>query len=80
MLEEAGYANELVLDILTGEQLTVLFGGYHSSRENADSGDFEYEWDSDNGNVILNKLTIVIRQISCVESVESMTIRLYRYS
>jgi len=53
MLEEAGYANELVLDILTGEQLTVLFGGYHSSRENAGLGDFEYEWDSDNGNILV---------------------------
>ena len=53
MLEEAGYANELVLDILTGEQLTVLFGGYHSSRENADVGDFEYQWDSENGNILV---------------------------
>ena len=53
MLEEAGYANELVLDILTGEQLTVLFGGYHSSRENAGAGDFEYQWDSENGNILV---------------------------
>jgi hypothetical protein len=53
MLEEAGYANELVLDILTGEQLTVLFGGFHTSRENAGLGDFEYEWDSDNGNILV---------------------------
>ena len=53
MLEEAGYANELVLDILTGEQLTVLFGGYHSARENAGAGDFEYQWDSGNGNILV---------------------------
>ena len=53
MLEEAGYANELVLDILTGEQLTVLFGGFHTARENADAGDFEYQWDSENGNVLV---------------------------
>ena len=53
MLEEAGYANELVLDILTGEQLTVLFGGYHSSRENAGIGDFDYQWDSENGNILV---------------------------
>jgi hypothetical protein len=53
MLEEAGYANELVLDILTGEQLTVLFGGYHSSRENADVGQYEYQWDSENGNILV---------------------------
>ena len=53
MLEEAGYANELVLDILTGEQLSVLFGGYHSSRENADVGEYEYQWDSENGNILV---------------------------
>ena len=53
MLEEAGYANELVLDILTGEQLTVLFGGYHSARENADAGDYDYQWDSGNGNILV---------------------------
>ena len=53
MLEEAGYANELVLDILTGEQLTVLFGGYHSARENAGAGDYDYQWDSGNGNILV---------------------------
>ena len=53
MLEEAGYANELVLDILTGEQLTVLFGSFHTARENADAGEFEYQWDSENGNILV---------------------------
>tara|TARA_E500000331_G_scaffold352353_1_gene400776 strand:- start:631 stop:1344 length:714 start_codon:yes stop_codon:yes gene_type:complete len=54
ILEEAGYANELVLDILTGEQLTVLFGSFHTSRENAGVGDFDYQWDSDNGNILVS--------------------------
>ena len=53
MLEEAGWANEIVLDILTGEQLTVLFGSFHTARENADAGEFEYQWDSENGNVLV---------------------------
>ena len=53
MLEEAEWANEIVLDILTGEQLTVLFGSYHTARENAGVGDFEYQWDSENGNVLV---------------------------
>ena len=53
MLEEAGWANEVVLDMLTGEQLTVLFGSYHTARENADAGEFEYQWDSENGNILV---------------------------
>jgi hypothetical protein len=53
MLEEAEWANETVLDILTGEQLTVLFGGFHTARENAGVGDFEYQWDSENGNILV---------------------------
>jgi len=53
MLLEAGWSNEIVLDILTGEQLTVLFGSFHTARENADAGDFEYQWDSENGNVLV---------------------------
>tara|TARA_B100000287_G_scaffold274572_1_gene258559 strand:- start:199 stop:915 length:717 start_codon:yes stop_codon:yes gene_type:complete len=53
MLEEAGWANEIVLDMLTGEQLTVLFGSFHTARENADAGEFEYQWDSENGNVLV---------------------------
>ena len=53
MLEEAGWANEIVLDMLTGEQLTVLFGSFHTARENADTGDFEYQWDSENGNILV---------------------------
>ena len=53
MLEEAGWANEIVLDILTGEQLTVLFGSFHTARENTDAGEFEYQWDSENGNVLV---------------------------
>jgi len=53
MLEEAEWANEIVLDILTGEQLTVLFGSFHTARENADAGEFEYQWDSENGNILV---------------------------
>jgi len=53
MLLEAGWSNEIVLDILTGEQLTVLFGSFHTARENANAGDFEYQWDSENGNVLV---------------------------
>ena len=53
ILEEAGWANEPTLDILTGEQLTVLFGSFHTARENADTGDFEYQWDSENGNILV---------------------------
>ena len=53
MLLEAGWANEIVLDMLTGEQLTVLFGSFHAARENADVGDFEYQWDSENGNILV---------------------------
>ena len=53
MLSEAGWANEPTLDILTGEQLTVLFGAFHTARENAEFGQFEYEWDTENGNVVI---------------------------
>lgn len=79
MLEEAGYANELVLDILTGEQLTVLFGGYHSARENAGAGEFEYQWDSENGNVLVidnrNTSNVTVEAVAHENTLRYVTFR-----
>lgn len=65
MLEEARWANEVTLDILTGEQLTVLFGSFHTARENADAGDFEYQWDPENGNILVIKRAPVFHEPIC---------------
>ena len=79
MLEEAGWANEIVLDILTGEQLTVLFGSFHTARENADAGDFEYQWDSENGNVLVidnrNTSNISVEPVSHDHTLRYVTFR-----
>ena len=53
MLSEAGWANEVVLDSLTTEQLVQIFGAYHTVRENSTNGVFEYTWDAENGNILI---------------------------
>ena len=82
MLEEAEWANEIVLDILTGEQLTVLFGSYHTARENADAGDFEYQWDSENGNVLVidnrNKSNVSVEPVGHDHTLRYVTFRVTR--
>ena len=53
ILSESGWANEVVLDSLTTEQLVQIFGAYHTVRENATNGVFEYTWDAENGNILI---------------------------
>ena len=54
ILSESGWANEVVLDSLSSEQLVEIFGAYHTAQENADADDYSYEWDSDNGNILIH--------------------------
>jgi len=57
MLEEAGWANEVVLDSLSSEQLVEIYGAYHTVRENAEAGDYSYDWDATNGNILIHDHT-----------------------
>jgi len=54
ILSESGWANEIVLDSLSSEQLVEIFGAYHTVQENADADDYSYEWDADNGNILIH--------------------------
>ena len=54
MLSEAGWANQVVLDSLSSEQLVSVFGSYHTAVGDYEAGEITYEWDADNGNILIH--------------------------
>ena len=54
MMLEAGWAKESVLDILSSEQLVAVYGAYHTVTGDYEAGEITYEWDADNGNILIH--------------------------